>query len=34
MFTLITLPYGLEGLESVISARTLKFHQWNKEVDN
>ena len=26
MFTLIELPYALEGLEPVISARTLEFH--------
>ena len=26
MFTLIDLPYALEGLEPVISARTLEFH--------
>ena len=26
MFTLIDLPYALEGLETVISARTLEFH--------
>ena len=26
MFTLINLPYALEGLEPVISARTLEFH--------
>ena len=26
MFTLIDLPYALDGLEPVISARTLEFH--------
>ena len=26
MFTLIDLPYALDGVEPVISARTLEFH--------
>ena len=26
MFNLIQLPYGLDALEPVISARTLEFH--------